>query len=138
MALPECAIGNEPYTITWTDGEGDPGQSWGFTPAHACLNAGNGGSFSGNTCTFEDSWGGGTKAVAVQQVCWDSSNPDPATAMPGQTVNVAVTLTAEPPEFTQARAQADLIVWIAVMAFLALIWGAKQVGNLFRSGRSET
>lgn len=44
-----------------------------------------------------------------------------------------------PPQgLTPEKAQALLVVWAAVLTMLSVIWGAKQIANLFRSGRGET
>jgi hypothetical protein len=60
----------------------------------------------------------------------------------GAQTNRIVPFTAQecrvPPQgLTPEKAQALLVVWAAVLTMLSVIWGAKQIANLFRSGRGE-
>lgn len=98
---------------------------------------------NGLTCQFE-AWGGGVGTIVMQQACdagdynvGDSPGvPPPASG--ASAVSVAVTLTAQPVPFTGQRAAADAVVFGACLAFLASVWGAKQLYNLFRTGRDES
>lgn len=40
--------------------------------------------------------------------------------------------------YTLERMQADLAIYGLCLAFLALVWGVKQLLNIFRTGRDES
>lgn len=133
MALPVCDPEVDWVFYEWMPDTTSLGRD---TLAELCV----GGTRQGASCVRPE----GT--FRIDQECTNAQNPEgilltsgggtqPGT---GQTVNVAVTLTAEPPALTQERAQADLVVWVAVLVMLTFIWGGKQLMALFRSGRGET
>jgi hypothetical protein len=48
---------------------------------------------------------------------------------------VTLVITSEP--FTAERAQADGVVFGAIVAFLCVLWGAKKLLSIFTTGRYE-
>jgi hypothetical protein len=132
MALPVCDPAVDYVFYEWMPDTTSQGRD---TLAELCV----GGVREGNWCTR------GPVKYRIDQECTTPDNPEgvlgggsggqPGTTQP---VQVSVALTAEPPPLTQERAEANLTVWVAVLTMLALIWGSKQLMNLFRSGRGET